>query len=53
MVLMLKAVLLGLVFIWIGGGIEETLGHNAVTPALVGAGILVLIATTFLSAHND
>jgi len=45
-------VAIGLLFIWTGGGVEETLGHNIFTPALVGAGILVLTATIFFPSKT-
>ena len=40
-------IIIGLLFIWIGGGTEETIGHNVITPALIGAGILVLLTAIF------
>jgi len=50
---MLKALVLGLVFIWIAGGLEQTLKHNAVVPVLAGIGTAIILATVFLPIRDN
>ena len=50
---MLKVLILGLVFICIAGGLEQTFEYNPVIPVLAGIGVAVILAGVFLPTQSN